>query len=78
MESGETLIDPCYNQPGICLSEREAEKRAELVSDIEYNYSLALNYGDFYLGQAEINFYLEVMPEDDEVLFLNSNALAIS
>lgn len=48
------------------------------MSDIEYTFSLALKKGDNYLGQAEINFYLEQMPANDDELYLNSNALAIS
>ena len=48
------------------------------MSDIEYTFSLALKKGDYYFGQAEINFYLETMPENDEELFINSNALAVS
>jgi hypothetical protein len=48
------------------------------VSDIEYSFSLALNKGSYYFGQAEINFYLEIMPQNDEELFLDSNAIAIS
>ena len=46
----ETIVDPDYNSHNICLSEIEAGKRAELVSDIEYTYSLALKKGDYYLG----------------------------
>jgi hypothetical protein len=47
-------------------------RRAELVSDIEYQYSLALNHGDHYLGQAVIKFYVLSLPENDDELFLNS------
>jgi len=72
-----TIVDPHYNSANICLSRVEAERRAELVSDIEYTFSLALKKGDNYLGQAEINFYLEKLPETNEELFLNSNALAV-
>ena len=39
---------------------------------------MALKKGDAYFGQAEINFYLERLPENDEELFINSNALAIA
>ena len=46
----ETIIDPEYNSTHICLSESEALIRAELVSDIEYTFSLALKKGDFYFG----------------------------
>ena len=48
------------------------------MSDIEYTWSLALKKGDNYLGQAEINFYLEALPVNNEELFLNCNALAVS
>lgn len=46
----ETIIDPEYNSTHICLTEIEAKIRAELVSDIEYTFSLALKKGDFYFG----------------------------
>lgn len=72
------IVDPDYKTTGICLSEKDAKRRAELVSDIEYTFSLALKKGNNYFGQAEINFYLEQMPETDDELYLNSNALAIS
>lgn len=74
----ETIVDPDFNTTHVCLSEIEAKQRAALVSDIEYTFSLALKKGDFYFGQAEISFYLESMPESDDELFLNSNALAVS
>jgi len=67
-----TIVDPHYNSTHFCLSQAAAIRRAELVSDIEYTFSLALKKGDNYLGQAEINFYLEKMPNNDEELFLNS------
>jgi len=73
-----TFVDPHYNSTHFCLTQAEAKRRAELVSDIEYTFSLALKKGDFYLGQAEINFYLERMPDNNDELFLNSNALAVS
>lgn len=73
-----TICDPHYNSTNICLSEIEAHRRAELVSDIEYTFSLALKKGDNFLGQAEINFYLEQMPVNNEELFINSQALAVS
>ena len=49
-----------------------------MVSDIEYEYSLALSHGDYYLGQAVVRFYLEQMPANDDDLFLNFQALAVS
>ena len=54
-----TIFDPKYNSSNIGLSQVEANRRAELVSDIEYTFSLALKKGNNYLGQAEINFYIE-------------------
>jgi hypothetical protein len=74
----ETIVDPDYNSTHVCLTEQESIQRAALVSDIEYTYSLALNRGDFYLGQAEISFYLERIPDTDTELFLNCNALAVN
>lgn len=46
----ETIIDSHYNSTAFCLSEIEANKRASLISDIEYTFSLALKKGDFYFG----------------------------
>lgn len=74
----QTIFDPHYNSTHFCLSQAAATRRAELVSDIEYTFSLALKKGNNYLGQAEINFYLEQMPANDDELFLNSQALAVS
>ena len=74
----ETIIDPEFNSTHVCLTEQESILRAALVSDIEYTFSLALKKGDFYLGQAEISFYLERLPESDDELFLNSNTMAVS
>ena len=71
------IIDPHYYST-VVLTENEAKKRAELISDIEYTFSLALKEGDFYFGQAEINFYLERLPETDTELFLNCGAMAVS
>lgn len=46
----DVIIDTAYNSNHICLSQIEATRRAQLVSDIEYNFSLALKKGDNYLG----------------------------
>lgn len=62
----------------MCLTEAEAARRAELVSDVEYTFNLALKKGNDYLGQAEINFYLEKLPANNDELFINSMALAVS
>ena len=71
----DTIIDSGYDNNNICLTQIESEKRASLVSDIEYTFSLALKKGDYYLGQAEINFYVEKLPENDADLFLNCRAI---
>ena len=39
---------------------------------------MALNHGNYYLGQAEINFYDEQLPTSDDDLFLDSSALAVA
>ena len=46
----DVIIDSGYNSVHVCLSQVEATRRAQLVSDIEYNFSLALKKGDNYLG----------------------------
>lgn len=76
-QAEDVIVDEGYKSNNVCLTQVEAARRAELVSDIEYNFSLALKKGDNYLGQAEINFYLESMPVNDEELFINSNAMAV-
>lgn len=53
-------------------------RREELVSDVEYKFALALNKGDYYLGQAKITFYLKSMPANDDELFLNFQTKAVS
>jgi hypothetical protein len=47
------------------------------VSEIEYDYQLALNKGKYYMGKAVINFYLKDKPKNGEV-FLDFCALAVS
>ena len=59
------------------LSKEQAEKREELVQEIEYDFQLALNKGDYYLGNAVINFYLKGAPNNGE-LFLDLQAMAIA
>jgi len=43
------LEDPKYKETAV-LKETEAHRRAELVSDVEYNYQIALKKGDYFLG----------------------------
>ena len=71
------IVDAHFKGTSI-LKETQARRRAELVSDIDYVFSLALKHGDYYLGQAEILFELKQMPENDEELFLNSQAMAVA
>jgi hypothetical protein len=65
------IIDPNFKGTHI-LKETQARRRAELVEDIEYVYSLALKQGDYYLGQAEIHFTLTALPASDSELFIDS------
>ena len=71
------IIDSSFKSTGV-LKESQAHRRRELISDVEYTFALALNHGNYYLGQAEIKFYVEQLPTNDEELFLDSSALAIA
>jgi len=72
----DAIVDKGYKAT-VLLKKEQAEKRKELISDIEYDYQLALNKGDHYLGKAVINFYLNKEPAKDE-LFLNFQAIAVA
>ena len=72
----DAVVDPGF-KGSFLLSKVEAEQREKIISDIEYDFQLALKKGEYYLGNAVINFYVNKMPEQGE-LFLNCNALAIS
>jgi hypothetical protein len=52
------IVDSNFKSTGV-LKESQAKRRKELISDVEYTFALALNHGDYYLGQAEIRFYVE-------------------
>jgi hypothetical protein len=71
-----SVVNQDYKQV-VALSKVENDKRHEIASDIEYDFQLALQKGDYYLGNAVINFYVNRLPQHGE-LFLNCNALAIS
>ena len=43
------IIDQQFKTTAI-LKESEAQRRRELVSDVEYIFSVALNHGGHYLG----------------------------
>lgn len=60
------ILDAGYNK-NITLKKSEAERRCELVSEIEYDFQLALNKGQFYMGKAVINFYVKEMPKEGEL-----------
>lgn len=71
----QATLDPGYNK-SVTLKKSEAERRRELVGEIEYDFQLALNKGSHYLGKAVVNFYLKEEPKDGE-LFLNFQAMAL-
>jgi hypothetical protein len=52
------VVDTGYKKT-VNLSLEEADARARCVSDIEYDFSLALQKGEYYIGNATINFYLD-------------------
>ena len=69
-------LDSGYNK-NVTLKQTEAKKRDELVSEIEYDFQLALNKGNHYIGKAVVNFYLMKMPAEGE-LFIDFQAVAIA
>ena len=71
------IIDKKFKST-VVLSREQASQRKSLISEIEYDFQLALQKGDHYLGKAVINFYLKKMPSSDTDLFINSQALAIA
>jgi hypothetical protein len=50
-------FDSGYNK-NITLKKGEAERRFQLVSEIEYDFQIAINKGTHYMGKAVVNFYL--------------------
>ena len=71
------IVDKKYKST-VVLSREQAAKRRSLIREIEYDFQLALQKGDHYLGNAVINFYLNSLPSNDTELFINSQALAIA
>ena len=71
------IVDKKYKAT-VVLSREQADKRRSLIREIEYDFQLALQKGDYYLGNAVINFYLKEAPSNDEDLFINSQALAVA
>ena len=70
------LVDEFF-KANVTLSKEQAETRERLISEIEYDYQLALRKGDYYIGSAVINFYLKEAPNTEE-LFINSQAMAMN
>ena len=70
-------VDPKFKTT-VVLSKTEANTRKSLIKEIEYDYQLALQKGDYYLGNAVINFYLVRTPANDTELFINLQALAVA
>ena len=71
------IVDKKFKQT-VVLSVEQAAKRRELIQEIEYDYQVALQKGDYYLGNAVVNFYIRRMPSEDTDLFINFQSLAIS
>ena len=71
------IVDKKYKST-VVLSREQADKRKSLILEIEYDFQIALQKGDFYLGNAVVNFYLTKLPTSDTDLFINSQALAIA
>lgn len=56
----------------VLLTREQAQARAKLLQEVEYDFCLALQKGDYYLGNAVINFYLTSTPSHDDELFINT------
>lgn len=56
-------FDEGYNR-NVTLKLTEAKARKAMVEEVEYDFQLALNAGEYYLGKATINFYLRKLPSD--------------
>ena len=74
---GEEAMVDGKHKANVVLTKDQAMVRASLIQEVEYDFSLALKKGDYYLGNAVINFYLKRVPGDDE-LFINTQAMAIA
>ena len=71
------IVDKKFKS-SVVLTKEQAEIRRSLITEIEYDFSIALQKGDYYLGNAVINFYIKKMPDTDTDLFINSQALAVA
>ena len=59
------------HKANVVLTKDQANMRKRFIQEVEYDFSLALKKGDYYLGNAVINFYLTSLPADKE-LFINT------
>ena len=55
------ILDKKYKST-VVLPREQADKRKEHIMEIEYDYQIALQKGDYYLGNAVINFYVKTLP----------------
>lgn len=63
----------------VVLSREQADWRKSVIQEVEYDFALALQKGDYFLGNAVINFYLtREIKDSDPPLFINSQALAVA
>ena len=66
------IVDKKFKQT-VVLTLEQAEWRKSIIQEIEYDFQLALQKGNYYLGNAVINFYLKrPLTNNDKPLFINS------
>jgi hypothetical protein len=56
------IKDPLRDELSAVYTLEEAKRRFELISDVQYDFVLALRKGDLYFGQSTIRFYLKDLP----------------
>jgi hypothetical protein len=64
-----------YNK-SVLLKKSEAEKRKALITEVEYDFQVAINHGSHYMGKAVVNFYAKEKPTAGD-LFLDFKAMAV-
>ena len=68
----QVIIDKKFKAT-VVLSREQANWRKSVIKDIEYDFQIALQKGDYYLGNAVINFYMtRQISDSDQPLFINS------
>lgn len=69
---GTYIVDKKFKST-VVLSREQADWRKSVIQEVEYDFALALQKGDYYLGNAVINFYLKrALTDSDPPLFINS------